>query len=179
MDKENFQKTLQLLRIICKVSTAEISEELGIPEERYNLLEEGDIVPTESEVEKIAAFYNTTVDDLLKKDINNFYIQAPSVNHEKVFILSFSEKLLLLFFRRMNLIYQDKIMDLVMQCYFECDKACQGESTGIAFNMKSDCPTELMNNEPSLINVFREIPDKDTIFRFIIRVNEYMICEDE
>lgn len=172
MNKEDFQKVLQLLRMICEVSTSEISAELGIPEEKYNLWENGKLLPTEAELEKIAAFYNATVDGLLDKDINNFYIQTYSVSDDKIYILNFTEKLLLLLFRRLNLMLQDKALDLVMQCYFESDEDCHCENTGIVFNLKGDCATTLVNNEPSLINAFRKIPDKNKIFSFLTQANE-------
>lgn len=71
------RENLILLRNLRGLSQEQIAEEIGITRQAYSKWEKGETIPDVEKCYKLAEFYNTTIDALLKKADDNYTTLTP------------------------------------------------------------------------------------------------------
>lgn len=100
-EKYSFPDAIRLLRTLCNLDEKQIADKLGMAAEEYQILENGERVPTEQEAKAIANFYNAETDNLYNIDKDFFltgletpeneiecYEDNPDMNNEEKIFLS-------------------------------------------------------------------------------------------
>lgn len=117
-EKYPFPDAIKLLRTLCNLDEKQIADKLGMAAEEYQILENGERMPTEQEAEVIANFFNAETDNLYNID-KDFFLSGIGTPenaiecYENNSDMNNEEKMFISLFRTIDA--KDKIFDFLFQ----------------------------------------------------------------